>query len=165
MSSPHHPSLSAALSALLPGLGQLHNGERAKGAALACTAAAILCGLLWSTIGPLPSRSWLSALTLIVAYPFLWLPAVLDAHQRARGLENTFLSETRRWYVVFLLVVTGPMATPLLWQSPSFSRLEKIAWTAVVVLIALAAVFLILVVGPALESLLEGGTGLLGLSR
>jgi len=157
--------VSAALSCLLPGLGQVRNGERAKGAALTCTAAAFLGGILWSTIGPAGSRSWLSALSLVAIYPFLWLPAVLDAYQRAEGLEKTFLSETRRWYVVLMLMVTGPMAIPLLWQSPGYSRLGKIIWTAAVILIALTAVFFILVAGPALELWLANNSSLLEMTR
>ncbi len=155
--------IAAGLSCLLPGLGQLHNKEIAKGVALLCTAAGLLGGLLWSIIGPETSRSWLSALLLAALIPLVWLPAILDAHQRARGLPATFLSDTRRWYVVMMLLSVGPMAVPLLWQSPGFSRAAKVSWTIVVLSIALAAVALLLAAGPEMERWLKEGSVLLEL--
>ena len=159
------PFVAAALSGLLPGLGQLHNGESAKGIALLFTSAGLLGGLLLATVGPDSSRSWLSALLLAAVYPFLWLPAVLDAYQHAGGLPESILSNTPRWCVVIMLFAIGPMAVPLLWQSPGFSRGAKILWTIVVISIALAAVLLILAVGPVVASWLENNSALLEMSR
>lgn len=79
------PFVAAGLSAILPGIGQLYNGEHAKAAAILCSSLGIWAGLLWTTIGPEAFRSWLTTVALLLAYPFLLLPAVLDAHRRARG--------------------------------------------------------------------------------
>jgi hypothetical protein len=69
----------------MPGLGQLYNREKAKAAATLCSTFGIWAGLLWTTVGPETSRSWLSAVALLLVYPFLLLSAVLDVHRRAKG--------------------------------------------------------------------------------
>lgn len=144
-------AVAAGLSALLPGLGQLYNRERAKGVALLLTAAGVLGGLLWSTLGPRASRSAVTVALLLPVYLLLWLPAVHDAYKRARGAGQTFLTSTGPWYVIVMLVTLGPFALPLLWQSPAFSRAAKIWLTVVVVAIALFAVLLIVLMGAFLE--------------
>ena len=54
---PPSPRLAAALSALLPGLGQLYLGERAKGVAVLAAALGILAGTALALVGPTALRS------------------------------------------------------------------------------------------------------------
>ncbi len=145
------PWIAAVLSLLLPGLGQLYNQERPKGVALLCMTAGIAYGLVMSTLGPPAFRSLLTAVLLAVVYLFVWPPAVVDAYQHAAGKPSALLSGQKAWYVILMLVMVGPMAIPLLWQSPRFSRGGKIGWTIAVILIALVGIVLLLFVGPAIE--------------
>jgi len=149
------PLLAAALSFALPGLGQLYNGERAKGLTIVCITAGIAYGAVMAVAGPTAFRSTFTAVTLAIVYLFIWLPATLDAFQRARGTETALLSGRKRWYVILMLLTVGPMAIPLLWQSPRFSRTAKLVWTAAVILLALLGVLFLVVVGPALEQTLQ----------
>ena len=66
-----NPFVAAALSAILPGLGQLYNRELERG--LAFVAAGVLAGL--STV----------VLVGVVLYPVVWLYAIYDAYTRAEG--------------------------------------------------------------------------------
>jgi hypothetical protein len=113
----------------MPGLGQLYNRDDAKAAAILCSTFGIWAALAWTTVGPDASRSWLSAVALLMVYPFLLLPAVLDAHRRASGIPEVSSTGARRWHVVIMLLVIGPLAIPQLWQSQGFSRSAKILWT------------------------------------
>ena len=154
MSTPS-PFLAAGLSAVMPGLGQLYNREGAKAAAILCSTFGIWAGLLWTTVGPDISRSWLSAVALLLAYPFLLLPTVLDAHRSARGIPELFSSHAGRWQVVIMLLVIGPLAIPQLWQSPGFSRSAKILWTFAVSLVSLILILVMVAIGPGLEHWIE----------
>lgn len=149
------PLLAAVLSLLVPGLGQLYAGDRAKGIALLCITAGVWGGIAMSTVGPAALRSWLTALFLGFAYLFVWIPAALDAHQHAAGRPSRLLSDGRSWYVILMLLAVGPMALPLLWQSRAFSRTGKLVWTIVVIAIALLIVLSLIVLGPILERSLE----------
>ena len=139
----------------MPGLGQLYNREYAKAAAILCSTFGIWAGLVWTTVGPEASRSWLSAVALFLAYPFLLLPAVLDAHRRASGIPEISSSEARRWHVVIMLVMIGPLAIPQLWQSQGFSRTAKILWTLFVGLVSLIVILVMVAIGPGLEHWIE----------
>ena len=149
------PWLAAALSLLLPGLGQLYNQERPKGIALLCMTAGIVYGIFMSTLGPPRFHSLVTAVMLTIAYLFVWPPAVMDAYQRAAGKPVTWLSGEKAWYVIVMLLTVGPMALPLLWQSSRFSRTGKVGWTVAVILIALAAIAAVLFIGPAVERALQ----------
>lgn len=151
------PLFAAGLSAVMPGLGQLYNREDAKAAAILCSTFGIWAGLAWTTVGPDASRSWLSAVALLMVYPFLLLPAVLDAHRRASGIPEVSSTDARRWHVVIMLLVIGPLALPQLWQSPGFSRKAKVSWTAVVGLVSVTVILLMVAIGPAVEHWLEHG--------
>ena len=59
------------------------------------------------------------------------------------------------WYVVMMLLAVGPLALPLLWQSGHFSRATKLAWTVAVIIIALLAIYALVVIGPIVERLLS----------
>jgi hypothetical protein len=161
MSTPS-PWIAAVASFLLPGLGQLLNGERAKGVAILCITAGIAFGVGMGAAGPEAFRSILTVVVLVFVYLFIWFPAIVDAYQRASGAATSLLSGERRWYVIFMLLAVGPMALPLLWQSGRFSKTAKIIWTAVVVLIALAGILLLIVVGPIIESAFGDAAALLG---
>lgn len=153
--STHRPLFAAGLSAVMPGLGQLYNREDAKAAAILCSTFGIWAGVLWTTIGPDVSRSWLSAVALLLAYPFLLLPAVLDAHRRSRGMPKLSSSRAVSWHVVIMLLVIGPLAIPQLWQSQGFSRRAKILWTLFVALVSLTMILMMVAIGPGLEHWLE----------
>jgi hypothetical protein len=140
----------------MPGLGQLYNREDAKAAALLCSTFGIWAGLVWTTVGPDASRSWLSAVALLLAYPFLLLPAVLDAHRRASGIiPETSSSRASRWHVVIMLLVIGPLAIPQLWQSQEFSRSARILWTCIIGVVSLIVLLLMVAIGPGLEHWIE----------
>jgi hypothetical protein len=150
-----HPSLlDAGLSAVLPGLGQLRQGDGARGVALALPCLGLWGAVMLSLFGPAPVRSVITAALLALLYPLLWLPAVLDAWNRGGGSAAPAISPDEAWYVVLSLLAVGPMALPLLWQGSVFSLRGKIVWTVVVVGIALAALVFILLLGPWLEALL-----------
>jgi len=149
------PGVAALLSLILPGLGQLSKGERAKGLAILCIALGLVAGILLSTVGPDAFRSQLTPIALGALSPFIWIPAVIDASQRASDSSVTLLSGGKVWYVILMLLAVGPMALPMLWQSPRFSRSVKLFWTVGVILLAVLAIFSLVVIGPALEALLD----------
>ncbi len=153
--STSRPLFAAGLSAVMPGLGQLYNREDAKAAAILCSTFGIWAGLVWTTVGPDDSRSWLSAVALLMVYPFLLLPAVLDAHRRASGITEVSSTGARRWHVVIMLLVIGPLAIPQLWQSQGFSRSAKILWTFSVGLVSLIVILVMVAIGPGLEHWIE----------
>ena len=163
MSTPS-PLFAAGLSAAMPGLGQLYNREDGKAAGILLSTFGIWAGLVWTTTGPEASRSWLSAVVLLLAYPFLLLPAVLDAHRRASGIPEVSSSDAGRWRVVIMLLVIGPLAVPQLWQSPGFSRGAKVSWTFFIVLVSMVMILAMVAMGPALEQWLEESSAL-GLVR
>lgn len=142
---PRSPWLAGLLSALAPGAGQLYNGERAKGWAMLC----ITAGLLLACAA---TRSPLTLLLLGLVYLAVLVPAASDAARTAGG-QATPLQSQKTWYVIVMLLVVGPFALPLLWQSPRLSRSAKIGWTIAVILMALLAVLALSSVGPMLEQL------------
>jgi TM2 domain-containing membrane protein YozV len=150
----HSPRIAAALSLVIPGVGQIYKGERGKGAALLSSAVGIWAGILVATIGPVPFRSWLGGVSLAVVYPLIWVPAIRDAYQQDCGPSRPFPAGEKRWYVVLMLLAVGPMALPLLWQSRRFGRIAKIAWTTLVLVVVIGAISVLVVAGPLLEELL-----------
>lgn len=156
------PYVAAVLSFVVPGLGQLLNGERAKGVAILCITAGMWAGLLMATIGPSAARSVLTICLLGFAYIFVWIPAIMDAYQRASGMRTSLFSGEKVWYVIFMLLMVGPMGLPLLWQSPRFSRRAKLIWTIAIILIALVGILMLVVLGPLVERFLRDTPTLLG---
>ncbi len=147
------------LSALLPGLGQWVAGQRAKGAAFGCTALGILAWLAIVIFGPLSVRSGVSQLMLGITYGLVWIPAVLDAARGGSSAQPTSLS-THPWYVMFMVLMVGAMAIPLVWQS-RLSRRAKIAWSVVGIVNTLLALLMLVVVGPIAEQWLREASGAL----
>jgi len=147
--------IACVLSVLVPGLGQLYKGERAKGVALLCITLGIWFWMAMATVGPTSFRSWLSVLVLAVSYLFVWLPAISDAAQQASGIAQSLIAGKTPWYVILMVLATGAMAVPLLWQSPRFSRRAKLVWSVVGILNTLCALLLLAIVGPRVEGILE----------
>jgi hypothetical protein len=108
----------------------------------------------------------------------------LDAFQTASGRPRTFAVPTpinfreseigavqvaihdkkiKTWagdtipYVIVMLLLVGPFAIPLLWQSRKFSARAKIVWTVVVIGIALLSIAAMTFVASFLEQLMESG--------
>ena len=159
MSSRRHPLAAALGSLILPGGGQLYNREWAKGFAIVCMDIGIAVGMALSLAGPPVTRSLLGAAGLGVIYLCVWIPSVVDAYQTAGGGQTALLSGDRPWYVITMLLMVGPGAIPLLWQSRRFSRAAKLAWTAAVIAVALFGILFIVVISPKIEPWLRSLTG------
>jgi len=141
--------LALFYSAVVPGLGQLYLGERAKGWTLLCMSTGVVVSLIvnhtviaWFLMGGI--------------YLMVMIPAAWDAFQTASGRPRTFLAATVP-YVIFMLLMVGPFAIPLLWQSPRFSRTAKIFWTILVILVAFLAIATLTFMASFLEELLKSG--------
>jgi hypothetical protein len=117
------------LSAIVPGLGQLYNQEIKKG--LVIFGSCLSLGLLTYWISGLNKIS--TALGLIL----VWISAMTDAYKLATTACQSSDFYYRRPYVVAMLLLVGPLALPLLWQSSHFSRTARWIWTAIVVVAAL----------------------------
>lgn len=148
--------LAACLSFFLPGLGQwLINRDRAKGISLICMSAGVWISFYLSLAGPPLLRSRLTAIFMTLIYLFIWIPAVNDAFRFAQGFDSSLLSGRNRGYVILMLVMIGPLALPMLWQSERFSLFAKRLWTFAVVAIFIICTALILFVVPEMVRILE----------
>lgn len=87
-------------------------------------------------------------------YFAVMIPAVMDAFQTASGRPRTFTADTVPYVIVMLLMV-GPFAIPLLWQSRKFSTSWKIVWTLVVILIALLGIAILTFAASSLEQFMK----------
>lgn len=148
------PVLSAALSALVPGLGQLANGKRAKGLALLCLTLGLWGFMALAAWGPQAFRSRFSLLILGATYLCVLIPAAREA---SRGDPDTasLLSGDRTWYVILMVFTLGAMALPLVWQSRRLSRRAKYAWSVVGALNTVLAFVAAWVMGPVVEQSLR----------
>jgi hypothetical protein len=149
-----NPAAAAALSALLPGLGQAYNGERSK----AVSALAVSVGLVAIVVAMrFGAGVSIAAQMGSVApiYALIWLPAVSDAYRTAKGGQPGLLGGQSRLYILAMLGCVGPLALPLLWQSPKFGLGGKIAWTAVVLLSIAGSLWLFFTLGPVIDDLLR----------
>jgi TM2 domain-containing membrane protein YozV len=125
MPAPRNSLTAAVLSAIVPGSGQIYNQELKKG--LVIFGSCLSLGLLSYWISGLNKISTLLALWL------LWISAVADAYKVAKSSGRAVDFYYRRPYVVAMLLLVGPLALPLLWQSPNFSRNARWIWTIIVV--------------------------------
>lgn len=147
MPTQKHPFLALVLSLIMPGLGQLYNGERATGLSL-------LVMVMGMGVSCLVFRGVTTCVLMGVVYLAVVIPAAADAYQTASGRQSRFSGDAV-WYVIAMLLAVGPFALPLLWTSPRFSRTAKITWTVIVVLVALLCIVTVAALGPALEQILR----------
>ncbi|HQB12250.1 MAG: TM2 domain protein [Candidatus Omnitrophica bacterium ADurb.Bin292] len=138
--------IALVLSFFVPGMGQIYLGDRTKGLTLLCVSA----GLAYALV---TSRSLLNLIFLAPICLFVMVPSAVDAYQVAVGKPRKFTGDSVP-YVVFMLLVVGPFAVPLLWQSSKFSRFMKVAWTILVILIAIAIILFLRDVASVMDSLL-----------
>ncbi len=117
------PLAALVLSLIVPGLGQIYNDESAKG---------LVILLLSVALGVITYASSLFNLSAGLALLLLWPTAMIDAYKTAAASGQPVDFYYRVPYVVTALVVAGPLALPLLWRSPYFSRFACWSWTIVV---------------------------------
>jgi len=125
MPSRTNPFVALILSVIVPGSGQIYNREVKKGWAI--LGACLSLGVLTYGI------DGLNKITVALALLLLWLSAIVDAYKvaKASGQDSEFYY--RKAYVVAMLLLVGPLALSLLWQSPNFSRTSRWVWTVIVV--------------------------------
>ena len=145
------PYLALFYSVIIPGLGQLYLGERAKGWTFLCMGVGVVVSLIFS-------HTAIAFFLMGGIYLAVMIPAALDAFQTASGRPRTWAADTVPYVIVMLLMV-GPFAIPLLWQSAKFSKMAKILWTIAVILIALSAIAVMTFAASFLDQLVRtGGT-------
>ena len=119
------PLLALALSAIVPGLGQIYNEEARKGLVIIGSCLGLAMLIYW--------QSGLNKISFGLALLLIWMSATIDAYKvaQASGQPSEFFY--RKTYVVSLLLLIGPFALPLLWRSPHFSRTARWVWIVLVV--------------------------------
>ena len=142
-----NPILALFYSVVVPGLGQLYLGERAKGWTLLCMDAGVVVSLIIS-------HTWFACFLMGGIYLAVMIPAASDAFRTASGRPRTFAADTVPYVIVMLLMV-GPFAIPLLWQSTKFSKTAKIAWTVGIILLAFLAIVGVTFAASFLEQLMK----------
>ena len=55
----------------------------------------------------------------------IWLSAIVDAYKVAKSAGQAAEFYYAKAYVVAMLLLVGPLALPLLWQSPNFSNTAR----------------------------------------
>jgi len=113
------------LSMLIPGLGQIYNREQKKGWAI------IACCLVLGIAAY--GLSGFNAITAALALLLIWLSAIVDAYKVATSTGQTAEFYYAKTYVITMLLLVGPLALPLLWQSPNFTNTARWLWTVIVV--------------------------------
>ena len=137
------PWVAGFLSLIVPGLGQLYLGRRTE-------AIGPLCVAIAAAIAPQIFHSQSTAVMMTFIYGATALPAARDAFRAAKGIDVR-ASTQAVGYVIMMLFVAGPLALPLLWQTPRLSQRAKVIWTIVVVVIAVVCVFFLAAIGPMME--------------
>ena len=125
MATRTNPFIAVILSTIVPGSGQIYNGDVKKGWLILGSCVSLATLTYWI--------EGLNKITFALAFLLLWLSAIVDAYKVARtsGQESEFYY--RKAYVVTMLLLVGPLALPLLWQSPNFTRMSHWVWTVIVV--------------------------------
>jgi TM2 domain-containing membrane protein YozV len=125
MATQSNPFIALILSAIVPGLGQIYNREAKKGWVI--LGSCLILGLLiyWF--------DGLNKITIALALLLLWASAIVDAYKVAATSGQASEFYYRKAYVVTMLLLVGPLALPLLWQSPNFSGTVRWIWTVIVV--------------------------------
>ena len=142
-----NPRLALFYSVVVPGLGQLYLGEYAKGWTFFCMGAGVVVSLI-------VSHTAIACFLMGGIYLAVMIPAAWDAFQTASGRSRTFTADTVP-YVIIMLLMVGPFAIPLLWQSQKFSTPVKFIWTVGVILIALLAIAAMTFAASFLEQLMR----------
>ncbi len=124
MTAQSKPILALVLSAALPGLGQIYNHERKKGWVIAGCCLVLSVATYW--------LSGFNAASAALALLLLWLSAIIDAYKVAKLAGQTAEFYYAKPYVVAMLLLVGPLALPLLWQSAHFSNPVRWVWTVIV---------------------------------
>lgn len=124
-----NPTLALLLSCVVPGLGQVYNAERNKGIVLLFACICLSSLAMW--------LAGVNRLTFVLTVVVLWLSGIIDAYKTASSSGHTLDWYYRPAYVTSMLVLVGPLALPLLWQSPFFSPTARYIWTTIVVVGAL----------------------------
>jgi hypothetical protein len=125
MPARRRPLLALALSAIVPGLGQLYNKEAGKGLAIIGSCLGLGLLIYW--------QSGLNRITFALALLLVWSSAIAEAYKSAQASGQPVELFYRKAYVVSLLLLVGPFALPLLWRSPHFSRTARWVWIVLVV--------------------------------
>src|SRR5678816_264324 len=125
MTTHSNPLLALILSAILPGLGQVYNHERKKGWVIVGCCLVLSLAIYWF--------SDLNAISFALALLLIWVSAIIDAYKVAKSAGQTAEFYYAKSYVVAMLLLVGPLALPLLWQSPNFTNGERWVWTVIVV--------------------------------
>ncbi len=125
MSTRSNTWVALLLAAVVPGLGQIYNGETKKG--LVIFGACLGLGLFGYWI------SGFNKIAAVLALLLFWVGAAIDAYKVARTAGQAAEFYYRKSYVVAMLLLVGPLALPLLWQSSNFSSTARWLWTALVV--------------------------------
>jgi hypothetical protein len=105
-------------------LGQLYNKEAGKGLVIIGSCLGLGLLIYW--------QSGLNRITFVLALLLVWISAIAEAYKSAQASGQPPDFYYRKAYVVSLLLLIGPFALPLLWQSPHFSRTARWTWTAIV---------------------------------
>ncbi|MSP40210.1 MAG: hypothetical protein EXR70_17110 [Deltaproteobacteria bacterium] len=125
MTTQSKPLLALILSAAMPGLGQIYNQEKKKGwVILSCCSVLAVATYRFSGF-----NSASAALALLL----IWLSTIIDAYKVASSAGQTAEFYYAKGYVIAMLLLVGPLALPLLWQSPNFTRTTRWLWTVIVV--------------------------------
>ncbi len=119
------------LLSIIPGMSQLYLGLTRKAFSLFIIDVMIASAFIFSD-------SYVFRFLSGGIYLITFFPASIESYQLAKYGENRIDTDAR-WYIAVLLLTTGFSALPLLWQSQSFSKGEKLAWTVAVP--ALAVLF------------------------
>lgn len=151
----HTALFTAMMSCVLPGAGQLRNGERAKGIAFLCMAVSIWFWLIMSIVGPEAFRSTFTAVVLGITYVFVIGPSASDAYRGATRTAERASVAVKTWYVIFMVMMVGAMSVPLVWQSAQLSRRARMFWSTLAIMNTLLALLIIVILGPRVERLLQ----------
>ena len=107
-----NPLIALVLSAIIPGLGQLYNKDTKKGWVIIGSCLGLAMLLYW--------QSGLNRISTALALLLVWVSAIIEAYKFAQAASQPSDFYYRKAYVVALLLLVGPFALPLLWQSPHF---------------------------------------------
>lgn len=77
---PKNPWLAVVFSVLLPGLGQVYNGEPARALVF-----------FFGVVGSIYMTAEASPFPFAFLIPFLWIYGLIDAHKRATAINRRFL--------------------------------------------------------------------------